>query len=223
MLGGAAVAEYSYYVLFSVPLTIGCLVCMIIGAAIFQIPTFATNKRRQRAIVEGGYTGVEKLLKEKMATSRAIYLPPNEGVFLVYVPVGNETETMEKVKSLKEAVEADLKGNGLIFPAPGSVVIKEASKSGEKDVYELLRMVLVDSLGAIESVSITARQEDITLIMTKPWRLKDRPLCEASLGSPPVSVAGSILSASYKSLVALEGENDSDSGLEAHFKIIKNR
>ncbi|MGD0804775.1 MAG: hypothetical protein ABSA11_11975 [Candidatus Bathyarchaeia archaeon] len=222
LVGGVAVAEVSYYRLYNVLFTIIGLVCMIVGAIIIQIPTFATGKRRLRAMVEGSYTGVEKLLKEKGVESRAIYLPPNEEVSLVYVAIGAEQNNLNiEVSSLKEAVEADLEGRGLVFPAPGYVAVKTTMKGSERDVRELLRSVVVDALGAAESIIVKVNGESVILELKLLWQVKNRPRCLASMGSLPVSVAGSALSAWFKSPVAFEGEKVSGSGVVARFRIIK--
>jgi len=223
LVGGAAVAEFSYYMLVNVPFTLGALVCMIIGAIVIQIPAFATRKRRLRAMVEGSYTGVEKLLDEKAVESQGVYLPPNDGVSLVYVAIGepNEIEIADEVNSLKGAVEADLEGRGLVFPAPGSLVVKDVLKGGDRDVGELLRLVVVEALGAAESINVEVNGDSVTLSLGGPWQVKGHPRCETSLGSLSVSVAGSALSAWFNSPVAFMGEEASGSGLVAHFSVIR--
>ena len=225
LVGGVAVAEVSYYLLVNVPLTLGGIVCMITGAIIIQIPTFATKKRRLRAIVEGSYTGIGKLLEEKTVESRAVYLPPNEGVSLIYVTMkkSSETDIAAEVNSLKGAVEADLEGRGLVFPAPGSLAVKDALKGEFKDVGQLLRLVVVTELGSAESLSVEVKGDDVFLLLAMPWRVKSNPRWEASLGSLPVSVAGSALSAWFKSPVEFMGEEASGSGVTAHFSVIKYR
>jgi hypothetical protein len=225
LVGGATVAEISYYTLVNIPLTLIGLICMIIGAIVIQVPTFATRKRRLRAVVEGSYTGVEKLLHEKDVVSHAIYLPPNEGVSLVYVTVGkvSDADVAAEVGSLKEAVKADLEGRGLMFPAPGSLAVKDALKGGERDVGEMVRVVVIEVLGAANSVNVEVKGDDVILELAEPWRVKGHLRCKASMGSLPVSVAGSVLSAWFNSPVAFVNEESSGSDMVARFSIIRYR
>ena len=223
LVSGAALSEVAYYVWGNMSLCIVGLVCMIFGAIVIQIPTFATRKRRLRALVEGGYNGVEKLLTAKNLKTPAIYLPPNGGASLVYVGSNTTVDSAADVESIKGAVDADLNGRGVVFPAPGSVSVNMASNVEANSLEDLLSMVLVKELGAAESVRSDVRGDDVEVVLVKPWRVKKHSLCESSLGSVSVSVVGSSLSAWFKSPVAYVSETISGDKTVAHFIVIKYR
>ena len=223
LIGGILVGEVSYNFLGNIPLTVAGLICMIVGAMSVQIPTFATKKRQLRALVEGGYTGVEKLLAEKNIVTQGIYMPPNEGASLVFVSTGDAEEAAADVKSFKGAVQADMEGRGVVIPAPGSIVVNSVLQNKSSSVNELLVSVLVKNLGGVASITAEVKGGNVKVTLDKPWRIKNHPKCEAFLGSVSVSVAGSALAAWFKSPIVYLGEKTSGSVTIAHFKVMRLR
>ncbi len=150
-----------------------------------------------RAMIEGSCVNIETLLEEFNARGRAVFLPPRDGSVYAFVPLEPNGKPSTAWAASESPINVLIDANGelglMIFP-PGSEVIGLSQLNHKYGIEKALKYVLIDFLGAVESLKADRRQGGVVVEMIVSREPTKFPMCKQSFGTLPTSIAGCILS-----------------------------
>ncbi|HDN84789.1 MAG TPA: hypothetical protein ENG47_03420 [Candidatus Aerophobetes bacterium] len=208
---GGIIASFSYFVIFSIPLTALGLAFAILGCVILIFPEYLVPHQVVKGMISGSITNIEAMLEEFSVNQRAIYLPSKDGKIYAFVPLlGNPSypEIREIVYAPKRVI-SNVDGHaGLFIYPPGSdVVVLSGAVAGQEDKTEQIRegkVSLEDFLPQLENtisyclvdfsefaskIRVNFDKNKIFLGIKNVKIDVEAPRFTRVLGSPPASLA----------------------------------
>lgn len=220
---GIPLAVFSFFVFSRIGITAFGLVCGILGGVLVLIPWTPVPETPVKSMVEGSCVNIEALLEEVDAKGRAVYLPPNEGSVYAFVPIDSDVDSLDfrGISNVSKRVVTEIDGStGLAVFPPGSEIVKSSNLSGETGLQASLHHVLVDFIEVVEDVQTVRDGKEIRVQLSNPKIDTDHPRFKRSLGSLPVSLAGSVLSYSLDSAVRFVEETVEEDEVVAVFEVM---
>jgi hypothetical protein len=207
VLAGGALALFSYFIIVSTPLTALGIGVSIIGLSILITPINPIPTQSIRSLVENSVVNIERLLEELGVTSRAYYVPIEDGEVYVYIPLaGNESPPEKPVKPKGMTVEVNGKAFMVLVPPSANLIRVEGGGSLEAVLSE----VLVDLTEFCDSVKV-GEGEVITIELNRPRASVGVGRFKRVMGSVEASIAASVAAATLGRPVHIESEVDEKS------------
>lgn len=215
---GVPFALYSYFVLFSIPLTAFGLSCIILGVTLFLVPPNPLPSLQIRSMLEGSLVNIEAILEEYNVMGKGVY-NLYDGRVNTLIPISNK-ELKGDFHNLPIRVFSRIGEEPCvrIFP-PGSEVVRLAMLPEEIGLEDALNSVLVDFVELVDSVKMVQEFGQIIVELDNPKADSEFPRVSHSLGSLPVSVAGCIISSVLRKEVAYKRQEETTEGVIAFFDV----
>jgi hypothetical protein len=177
-------------------------------------------------MIEDSCLDIEMLLEEFDASSKAVYMPPRDGLVYAYVPL-TANPSYEGVSAAMEAPTKVISGKGrtraqtlMIFP-PGSEVVRIASLEKGADVDEALSHILVDLLEVVESLKVVRSNDTYILEMSRTQSDTRFPRFKVVPVLLLTSIIGCILATVLWKPVMLVNEDLSIKKVTVSFKVLE--
>lgn len=190
---GAVLAAYSYWVLYSIPLTALGIGAVIVAASILSTYEEAPYSEATRLLLESYAVNVARILEEFGAREPALYT--REGITVV--PLNGKLP--DGFRPSPERLVSGSRGSYVLtFTLP-----RLAEEAG--DAEAVLRDVLVDVLGLCDGVRVARTGERVLVELVKPKTPETSARFESVLGPLPAHVAAAVLARSLGVDLKLEG------------------
>lgn len=206
-LTGAALATFSYFILLNIPLTALGIGAVIVGFSIVITPVNPVPTQSIRSLVENSVVNIERLLEELGVTSKAYFIPSEDGRVYAYIPLAGNKTPPEK-PSKPKGITVEVNGKTFMVLVPPSANLIKVEEGGSLEA--VLNEVLVDLTEFCDSVKV-GEGEVITIELNKPRASEGAGRFRRVMGSVEASIAASVAAATLGRPVHIESEVDEKS------------
>jgi hypothetical protein len=208
---------YAEWILSDIPLTALGISIIILGITLFFIPSNPVPSQQIRAMLEGSLINIEALLEEFNVLGKAVYLPPNDGRSNAFIPLEEIQINLNQKKIPQRLLTRTTNKNGILIFPPGSEIVRLALLPENIGLKDALSYVLVDILEVASDVKVVLEREETAIEITESRSESEFPRVNHSLGSLPVSVAGSVMAHVLGFPIYFDREEKSENKIIAFF------